>query len=68
MSWLRMPWTKRADREHERVEDARLRLQQVQADTPRVRSHVNRVHQEVRINGFLQGVLELNKGRGGPHA
>lgn len=61
---LRMPWTKRADREQARAADARLRLKEVQADTEPMRRHVDRVHHEVKVNGFLQGVLELNQGRG----
>lgn len=61
---LRMPWTKRADHEQRRVADARLRLEEVRADSEPMRRHVDRVHREIKINGFLQGVLELNQGRG----
>jgi hypothetical protein len=59
-----MPWTKRADREQQCAADARLRLREVQADTEPMRRQVERVHHEVKVNGFLQGVLELNQGRG----
>lgn len=65
---IQMPWTKRANTERERADDARLRLEEVEADSERVHGHVDRIHREVRINGFLAGVLELNRGKGASSA
>lgn len=59
-----MPWTKRANAEKKRREDAELRCAQVKEDWVQIRRHQESIDREIQINDWTNTAIALFSGGG----
>ena len=60
---MRMPWTRRAERERDAREDAEKRLAEVKADWPRVKHQTATARQQMELNGWTRTITVIFSGR-----
>ena len=60
---MKMPWTKRADAEQKRREDAEEKCAQVEGDWDKLRTHRSSIDREIEINDWTSTAITLFAGK-----
>lgn len=60
---MKMPWTKRAEKERELRENAELRAEEIEKDWAQIRRHRRSIDREVELNDWTGTAIALFSGK-----